>query len=63
VLAWADAELPHASAIAMIEDGNAASAAVAAKFGFAPYASTLYGGAPVQLFRRQRNAGGAFAKV
>lgn len=63
VLGWADAALAHPSTVALIDDGNAASAAVAAKFGFAPYASTRFGGASVQLLRRQRHAGGAFAKV
>jgi RimJ/RimL family protein N-acetyltransferase len=56
VLGWADHHIDAAGLTALIEDGNAASMAIAGKFGFKPHVTTDYGGAPVHLLRRVRFA-------
>jgi RimJ/RimL family protein N-acetyltransferase len=55
-LDWADRELPAPSLVCMIEPANLRSTALAARFGFEHYASTVHAGSPVDLFRRRRFA-------
>lgn len=56
VLGWADHELAAPTLVCMIEDGNGASVAVARKFAFVRYATAIYGGDEVALYRRARFA-------
>jgi RimJ/RimL family protein N-acetyltransferase len=51
-LAWCDDSLNAARTVCMIAPDNAASHALARRAGYAPYADTLYKGAPVVLLER-----------
>ena len=52
-LSWADDTLNARRTVCMIAPDNAPSHALATRAGYAPYAETLYKGAPVVLLERQ----------
>lgn len=57
-LAWVDVHLKSNATVCMISPENAASVRLAERVGYAPYASALYKGSDVRLYRRSRAVGG-----
>jgi RimJ/RimL family protein N-acetyltransferase len=54
MLAWGDANLPHAKTACIISPDNPASIRLARKFGYQEVAQTTYKGDPTLLFHRDR---------
>lgn len=57
-LGWADDHLKWDATVCMISPDNAASVRLAERVGYTPYASALYKGSDVRLYRRPRAVGG-----
>ena len=54
ILAWGDERLPAARTVCMVHPENAASIAVAAKFGYREFSRATFKDAPTVLFERVR---------